>query len=72
MLFESATRALHVLAAAQHGGVVAGGGAAFVHALPALRDLSLQGDQRWGAALLAESLDAPLRRIAHNARPKRF
>lgn len=67
LLFDKATRALHVLTAAQRGGVVAGGGAAFVHALPALRDLPLQGDQAAGAALLAACLDAPLRQIAHNA-----
>jgi chaperonin GroEL len=67
LLFESATRALHVLTAAQRGGVVAGGGAALLHALSALEDLPLNGDQRAGATLLAECLDAPLRQIAHNA-----
>lgn len=67
MLFDMATRALHVLAAGQRSGVVAGGGAALVHVLPALRDLPLEGDKRMGAALLAECLDAPLRQIAHNS-----
>ncbi len=67
MLFDKATRALQVLAAAQRSGVVAGGGAALVHALPALRNLQLDGDRAMGVALLAESLDAPLRQIAHNA-----
>lgn len=67
LLFDTATRALHVLTAAQRSGVVAGGGAALVHALPALRDLPLEGDRRMGASLLAECLDAPLRQIAHNA-----
>ena len=67
MLFDTATRALHVLTAAQRSGVVAGGGAAFIHALPALDALPLAGDQAAGARLLAESLDAPLRQIAHNA-----
>jgi chaperonin GroEL len=47
--------------------VVAGGGAALLHALSALEDLPLNGDQRAGATLLAECLDAPLRQIAHNA-----
>lgn len=67
MLFENAKRALHVLTAAQRSGVVAGGGAALVHALPALHGLPLDGDRALGAALLAECLDAPLRQIAHNA-----
>ncbi len=67
MLFDTATRALHVLRAAQRSGVVAGGGSAFVHARQAVADLPLTGDQRMGAALLEECLDAPLRQIARNA-----
>ncbi len=66
-LFETATRALRVLTAAQRTGVVAGAGAALVHALPAVQALEIAGDARMGVQVVAESLAAPLKQIAHNA-----
>jgi chaperonin GroEL len=71
-LHATAERALKVLTAAQRGGAVPGGGAALVHAAPAVRALAadstrLAGDQAFGARLLAESLDAPMAQIARNA-----
>jgi len=71
-LHATAERALRVLTAAQRSGAVAGAGAAYIHALPAVRALAadearLPGDRAFGAQLLAEALDAPLTRIAHNA-----
>ncbi len=58
----SATRA------AIEEGIVAGGGAALVHAMTALGDnLGLTGDQAIGVRTVRDSLDQPLRWIAQNA-----
>ena len=62
-----AERAFKVLSAAQRGGVVAGGGAALVHGLPALQDLRLQGDAGLGVQILARALPVPLRQLVGNA-----
>jgi len=62
-----AERALKVLSAAQRGGVVAGGGAALYHCLPALQGLSVSGDASLGVQLVAQALVAPLQQILHNA-----
>jgi chaperonin GroEL len=74
-LHASAERGLKVLTAALRGGAVAGAGAAFVHALPALEEHAgalqagspAHADRAFGARLLVESLDAPLAQIARNA-----
>ena len=63
-----AERAFKVLSAAQRGGVVAGGGAALVHSLPALRDIGLPGDAGLGVQILARALPVPLRQLVGNAR----
>ncbi len=58
----SATRA------AIEEGIVAGGGAALVHASSVLSDgLGLSGDERIGVNVVRNSLDQPLRWIAENA-----
>ncbi len=58
----SATRA------AIEEGIVAGGGAALVHAASVLSDgLGLSGDERIGVNVVRNSLDQPLRWIAENA-----
>ena len=58
----SATRA------AIEEGIVAGGGAALVHASSALDgDLGLSGDEAVGVRVIVDSLDKPLRWIATNA-----
>ncbi len=62
-----AERAFKVLASAQRSGVVAGGGAALMHGLPALQSLRLDGDEKLGVQILARALPAPLRQILHNA-----
>lgn len=67
MLFDTATRGLKVLAQAQRTGVVAGGGGALVHAIPAVRALDLDDEARAGAAVVADALAAPLKQIARNA-----
>ena len=62
-----AERTLKVLSAAQRGGVVAGGGAALYHCLPALQQTPLNGDAALGFRMLAQALGAPLRQIISNA-----
>ena len=57
----SATRA------AIEEGIVAGGGTALVHALPALDDLGLSGDEATGANIVRKAAAEPLRWIAENA-----
>lgn len=51
------------------GGFVPGGGAAFVHAIPAVKQLcaSLYGDEEAGAELVIRALTAPAYQIAANA-----
>jgi chaperonin GroEL len=63
--------ALQATRAAVEEGIVAGGGIAFINALPAL-DRLLQGydgasDEKTGVAILRRALEEPLRRIAANA-----
>ena len=66
-----AERALKVLSSAQRGGVVAGGGAALFHCIPALcqaaDQMSGQEEVAHGIRLLARALAAPLRQIIRNA-----
>jgi chaperonin GroEL len=57
----SATRA------AIEEGIVAGGGSALVHAVAALDDLKLEGDEATGANIVRRAADEPLRWIAENA-----
>jgi chaperonin GroEL len=59
--------AISATRAAVEQGVVAGGGAALVHAAAAVDGLSLTGDELTGARALRAALDAPLSRIAENA-----
>ena len=53
--------------AAVEEGVVAGGGAALVHAATAVDALGLTGDELTGARSVRRALDEPLNRIATNA-----
>ena len=57
----SATRA------AIEEGIVAGGGAALVHAAAAVEGLTLEGDRATGAAIVARAAVQPMRWIADNA-----
>src|SRR4051812_7649472 len=59
--------AISATRAAVEQGIIAGGGAALVHALPALDKLSLSGDEATGASIVREALVEPLRWIAANA-----
>jgi chaperonin GroEL len=59
--------ALSATRAAVEEGIVAGGGTAFVNALPALNRLHLEGDEKTGVDILRRALEEPLRQIAYNA-----
>ena len=61
--------ALNATRAAVEEGIVAGGGTAYVNAIPAVGELlaTLEGDEKTGAAIVAKALEAPVRQIASNA-----
>ena len=61
--------ALNATRAAVEEGIVAGGGTAFVNAIPAVEKLvsELSGDEKTGASIIAKALQAPIRQIAENA-----
>ena len=61
--------ALAATKAAVEEGIVAGGGTAFVNAIPAVEKLlpSLEGDEKTGAKIILKALEAPVRQIAENA-----
>lgn len=61
--------ALNATKAAVEEGIVAGGGAALVNAIPALKDYvsTLAGDVKTGAAIIIRALEEPVRQIAENA-----
>ncbi len=61
--------ALAATKAAVEEGIVAGGGTAYVNAIPAVEKLlpSLDGDEKTGAKIILKALEAPVRQIAENA-----
>ncbi len=61
--------ALNATKAAVEEGIVAGGGTAYVNAIPAVEKLvaRLNGDEKTGAQIIAKALEAPVRQIAENA-----
>ena len=61
--------ALNATRAAVEEGIVAGGGTAYVNAIPAVERLvaRLSGDEKTGASIIARALQAPIRQIAENA-----
>jgi chaperonin GroEL len=59
--------AMHATKAAVEEGIVAGGGVALLRAAAVLPSLTLEGDERVGAAIIARAIEAPLRWIATNA-----
>ena len=61
--------ALNATKAAVEEGIVAGGGTAYVNAIPAVNALveTLTGDEKTGAQIIAKALQAPIRQIAENA-----
>lgn len=61
--------ALSATKAAVEEGIVAGGGTAFINAMPAVSKLtaSLSGDEKTGASIVLKALEEPVRQIAANA-----
>jgi chaperonin GroEL len=59
--------ALAATRAAMEEGVVVGGGITLLRAAAAIEKLKLEEDERVGAAILAKSLESPLRTIADNS-----
>ena len=61
--------ALSATKAAVEEGIIAGGGTAFINAMPAVAKLtaSLSGDEKTGASIVYKALEEPVRQIAANA-----
>jgi len=61
--------ALNATRAAVEEGIVAGGGTAYVNAIPAVEELlkTTEGDERTGVQIIAAALTEPIRQIAVNA-----
>ena len=61
--------ALAATRAAVEEGIVAGGGTAYINALPAIEALmeGLEGDEKTGAQIVLNALEEPVRQIAYNA-----
>ena len=61
--------ALAATRAAVEEGIVAGGGTAYINALPAVEELfaSAEGDEKTGVQIVLRALEEPLRQIAYNA-----
>jgi len=59
--------AMHATKAAVEEGVVAGGGVAFLRAIPAVDKVEAEGDVAIGVAIVRRALEEPLRQIANNA-----
>ncbi len=61
--------ALAATKAAVEEGIVAGGGTALIHAIPAVEKVveSLSGDEKTGAMIILKALEAPMKQIATNA-----
>ena len=61
--------ALNATKAAVEEGIVAGGGVAFINAVPAVKALlgKAEGDEKVGVSIVLKALEAPVRQIAENA-----
>lgn len=64
---QQAERAFNVLASAQQNGVVAGGGAAFIHCDTALKTCPHTGDAAIGFQMIRRTLPVIMRQILRNA-----
>ncbi len=61
--------ALAATRAAVEEGIVAGGGTAYINALPAIQAVmeTLEGDEKTGAQIVLNALEEPVKQIAYNA-----
>src|SRR5438132_1543199 len=58
--------ALHATRAAVEEGIVPGGGVAYLRCLPALDELALQGEEKFGVDIVRRALEEPMRQIVQN------
>jgi chaperonin GroEL len=58
---------MHATRAAVEGGIVPGGGVAYLRALPALEALKLGGELDFGVEIVRKAITMPLWKIAQNA-----
>ncbi len=66
-LMQRAEEAVRTIRIGMEGGLVAGGGAAFLAALPALQQLELEGDEAHASTILRRALLAPMSALIRNA-----
>ncbi|MCD6520045.1 MAG: chaperonin GroEL, partial [Anaerolineae bacterium] len=66
VLTQLAEQAMRTVSAAMEGGIVPGGGAAYLAAIPALEDVEAEGDEALGVRIIARALEEPMRCIAEN------
>ncbi len=59
--------ALHATRAAVEEGIVAGGGVAFLRTIDSLSNLKLKGDEKTGAAIIRNAIEAPVRQLCNHA-----
>jgi len=59
--------ALSATKAAVEEGILPGGGVGLLNALPALKDLKLEGDEQTGVDIVRKAIEEPIRFIADNA-----
>ncbi len=59
--------AMHATKAAAEEGIVAGGGVAYLRAIPAVQKLKAKEDEHFGVQIVVRALEAPIRQIAANA-----
>ncbi|MCK5878153.1 MAG: chaperonin GroEL, partial [Holophagae bacterium] len=59
--------AMHATKAAVEEGIVPGGGVALIRQIPALENMTLNGDQKIGVDIVRKALVTPLKAIADNA-----
>ena len=59
--------ALHATRAAVEEGIVPGGGVALLRCLPAIKKISLEGDEQIGVDIVRNAVEAPLRALTSNA-----
>ena len=59
--------ALSATKAAVEEGIVAGGGTAYINAIPAVGAIKAEGDERVGVKIIKRALEEPIRQIASNA-----
>jgi chaperonin GroEL len=66
-LTETAEQMMKAVVAGMEGGIVPGGGAAYLACIPAVKALQAEGDVAFGIQILARALEEPMGCIAANA-----